>query len=566
MKKLCFLLLLITFSVFSQETEYNAAKKYLKDNQLEEATLQIQRAIKKTKKNKSKYYFLYATILKNKNIVDSSLYYYDRVEDDYFKRDITDSLLLIFASKLEFYRFNDKKKYADLYTKKLNQFQLNQILNKDIVAYALNRKLALMNQYHYNNKDTVKLINNLANQILNLENQITNKEVIAYTLNEVAQIEDYRGDKNKAFAKYDAALKYAEKHQLLNPQIDISFNLATLYSRFKKDNNTALQILEKLVPKVEEGSNLRQKYSLFLQIKDYYRFTNRLEEAFLAFDKAYQYSQEFNNQQSYFKLTALERKYELEKKEKQIQENKNEIKIQSLEIENSAKKFWLIFIIFLLTTIGIITLAYFFKREKKSNKKLRVLSDENEFLLSEAHHRINNNLQLITILINNQLDKSTHSESIEFKKIISKISSIATLHRHLYKSNDKKNIEIKDYLTDIYSNFSELFKQNDIISNFEVTSFKLNIDQAMYIGLILTELYINSIKHAFYNQEYKQIDFNLKIENNQIILNYQDNGELITGKSMPKPSLIHQLCRQLEVECSIKTTNGFQILFIKLIE
>lgn len=563
MKKLCFLLLLITFSVFSQETEYKSAKKYLKDNQLEEATLQIQRAIKKTKKNKSKYYLLYASILKNKDIADSSLYYYNIVERDYKNRKISDSLLLTIASKVEFYRFYNKRIDADLNIQRINQFQLSHIKNKDIVAYALNRKLAIFNQYHYNNKDTIKLIDNIGKQILDLEKQIKNKEVIAYTLNEIAHNEGYRGDKNIAFAKFETALKYAEEHQLLNPQIDISFNLAIFYSRFKKDNNKAVEILEKLIPKVEGGSNLRQKYSLFLQIKDYYRFTNRLEEAFLAFDKAYQYSQEFNNQQSYFKLNALERKYELEKKVKQIQERDNEIKIQNLEIENSTKKFWLIFIIFLLTIIGIITLFYFFRREKKSNKQLRVLSDENEFLLSEAHHRINNNLQLITILINNQLEKSTHSENIEFKKIISKISSIATLHRHLYKSNDKKNIEIKDYLTDIYSNFSELFKQNDIISNFEVSSFKVNIDQGMYIGLILTELYINSIKHAFHNQDHKEIYFYLRVENNQMAFNYQDNGEIIINKPIPIPKLINQLCRQLEVVCSITTTKGFQFTFTK---
>ena len=128
---------------------------------------------------------------------------------------------------------------------------------------------------------------------------------------------------------------------------------------------------------------------------------------------------------------------------------------------------------------------------------------------------------------------------------------------------DKKKIEIKDYLNDIYLNFSELFKQNNIISNFEVASFKINIDEAMYIGLIVTELYINSIKHAFQNQEYKQIDFNFELENKQIIFNYQDNGELITNKLSPKPTLIHQLCRQLEVDCSITSTKGFQFTFTK---
>jgi two-component sensor histidine kinase len=564
MKKVYLLFLFLSFSVFSQEIEYDTATFYLKNNQIEEATENIQKAIKQAKNNKSKYYLLYAAILKSKNIPDSSIYYYNKVEKDYLKRKIKDSLLLVFSSKIEFYRFYDKKKDANFYIQKLNNFQFNQIKNKDIVAYALNRKLAVFNQFHYGNKDTLKLIDKIGNEILNLKSDILNKEIIAYTLNEIAQIEDYRGDKNKAFAKYDTALKYAEKHQLLNPQIDISFNLAALYSIFKKDSKIALQILEKLVPKVEEGSNIRQKFNLFFKIKDYYRFTNRLEDAYLAFDKAYQYSQELNDQQSYFKLTALERKFELEKKEKQIQENENKIKIQNLEIENNAKKFWSVFIIFLLTTIGVLTLTYFFRREKKSNKELRILSAENEFLMSEANHRINNNLQLIIILISDQIEKLKKKESKEIKRILVKINSIATLHKHLYRTKNKKEINIEEYLKDIENSFSDLFIENNIITSFSVFPIFLKIDDAMYLGLMLTELYINSIKHAFNNQEVRKVTFILNVENKEVIFEYKDNGNKLVNEIPPKPMLIDQLCRQLEISYSIQTNSGFEFSFKKI--
>jgi two-component sensor histidine kinase len=565
MKKVTLLFFLLTFSVFSQEIEYNRAKSNLSNNELYEATSNIQAAIRKAKNNKSKYYLLYAGILKNKNVVDSSLYYYNKVETDYLKRKVKDSLLLTLSSKLEFYRLNNKKNDVDFYLKRLSQFQFNQIKNKDIVAYALNRKLSVLNEFHYANKDTVKLIDEIGKQILRLKNQITNKVVIAYTLNEIAQIEDYRGDKNKAFAKYEVALKYAEENNLLNPQIDISYNLAALYSRYKKDNKKAVEILEKLMVKVEEGSNITQKHSFFLQIKNYYREINRYEDAFIAFDKAYKYLQEINNQQSYFKLTALERKYDLEKKELKIKENENEIKIKNIEIKNSAKKFWLVLIIFLLTTLGVLTLTYFFRKEKKSNKQLRVLSAENEFLIAEANHRINNNLQLIIILISDQIEKLKEKEGKEIKKILVKINSIATLHKHLYKSKNKKEIDVEKYLIDIEKSFSDLFKENNIVSNFNATSINLKIDEAMYLGLILTELYINSIKHAFINQDNKQITFFMRLENNKIFFKYQDNGKNSNTHDNIKPVLIDQLCRQLEVTYKIQTELGFGFSFYKQI-
>ncbi|BCY27619.1 tetratricopeptide repeat-containing sensor histidine kinase [Flavobacterium okayamense] len=563
MKRVVLLFLFLSFSIFSQKTEYNNAVVYLQNNQIEEATSSIQIAIRKAKSNKSKYHLLYSTILKYQNISDSSFYYITKAENDYRNRKIDDSLLYTYTLKTEFYRYFGERKKADTCLLNIEKFNLDKIKNKDIVAYALNRKMAIFNGYHHGSKDTLEIIKQIAKQIISLEKQINNKEIIAYTLNEVAQIEDYKGDRNKAFAKYKIALKYAQKHKLLNAEIDISYNLAALYARYRNDNKKAVEILEKLIEKVDSGSNIRQKCSFYLQIKGYYKETNQIKKALYAADKVYKYTQDINNQEVYFKLNKLEKKYDLAEKEKQIQENENKIKIQNLEIENSSKKFWLVFIIFILVTIGILTLTYFFKREKKSNNELRILSAENEFLLSEASHRINNNLQLILILIKNQQEKLNNTEKIEFEKILKKINSIATLHKQLYKSKNKQQIDLRNYLFDVHFSFSDIFNENKIQSNISAVSILVKIDYALYFGLILTELYINSIKHAFTDQEKKEINFILKVEENQIQFYYKDNGNSILTKTIPKPKLIHQLCRQLEVDCCIENKSGFQFTFTK---
>lgn len=554
----------MSFSIFSQEIEYNHAVFYLKNNQLVEATSTIQTAIRKVKSNKSKYYLLYADVLKFQNIADSSLYYFTKVENDYKRRKVADSLLYAYTIKTEFYRYFDEKKKAEDCILEIGKFNLQKIKNKDIVAYALNRKMAIFNGYHDGSKDTLSIVKQIAKQIISLEKQIKNKEIIAYTLNEVAQIEDYKGDKNLAFSKYLVALNYAKINKLLNPEIDITYNLAKLHATFKKDNNKAAELLERLVTKVEEGSNIRQKFSLFLQLKDYYREINQYQKALFASDKAYSYSQDLNNQEAYIKLNVLEKKYELEKKEKKIQEKEIEIKIKDLEIKNNSKKFWLAFIIFLITIIGIIMLTFFFRREKKSNRELRLLSSENEFLLSEANHRINNNLQLVIILISNQLKKLPEKKQFEIKKILSKVDSIATLHRHLYQSKDKSEVNCKKYLTDIKISFFELFKENKIQTNFNIQNIHLQTDIAMYLGLLLTELYINSIKHAFKEDDVKFINFELTKQNELISFNYNDNGTTLQGEEI-KPILIDKLCRQLKIEYSISTSNGFSFTFIKQI-
>jgi two-component sensor histidine kinase len=561
------LVFIISTAAFCQEAAYIDAENYFKNNQYENATTKIQKAIKNTNKNKSKYYMLYANILKSKNVGDSSLYYYNLMEADYTRRNITDSLLLTLALKVEFYRYYDNRKVADSYLKKIDSFPFNQIENKDIVAFALNRKLAILNAYHNKSIDTIKLISTVGKQILDLKDMITKKEIVAYTLNELAQFEDYNGDKIKALKLYKEALAYAQNNDVRNPEIDCSLNLSRYYAN-RKDFSAAIQTLEALEDKVVNGANIFQKYYLFLNLKNLYFFNKDYKKAYLALEKCNAYENEISWNESMVKLKASERKYDLAKKQKELLDKESEIKIQNITIETSNKKFWLILVIFLIAAAASAALFYFFKREKYSNKELRILSTENEFLMSEANHRINNNLQLIIILISAQIEKLNQNENDEIKKILVKINAIATLHKHLYKSKNKKEIDVQKYLKDIESSFLDLFAENKIISSFSTQQMSLIIDDAMYIGLILTELYINSIKHAFtQKQTNKQIFFSISLQDDMLAFSYMDNGKNSTDHPKPdlKPVLVDQLCRQLEVAYEITSGSGFQLVFRKAI-
>jgi len=447
---------LLPFVVLAQELEYEAAERHLRNNRFEEAKIEMQRALKKAKKYRSKYFLQYANILKSKNQSDSSLYYYEQVEADFLKRKIEDSLLLTYALKVEFYRYFNDKKLAEFYTAKLDAFKLNSISNKDIVAFALNRKMAVLNTYHNKNPDTIQLIKAIGSQILDLKSSVTKKSIVAYTLNELAHLEDYSGDKVLALKKYQEALQFAKNHEVVSAEIDISINIARHYYTLG-NLPKAIQTLEAVEDKVENGSNLIQKYYVFSDLKNLYYAAKNFEKAYLSAEKSSKYERENSWNESLIKLSEIEKKFDIAKKEKELSDKESEIKIQNLQIQNNAKMFWLFMIVFFLTLLGSIALFYFFKREQKSNKALRNLYKENEFLLSEANHRINNNLQLIIILISGQIDKLHESESAEIKKILVKINSIATLHKHLYKSKNRREINIQKYLEDISESFSDIF-------------------------------------------------------------------------------------------------------------
>ncbi|EPR72616.1 sensory transduction histidine kinase [Winogradskyella psychrotolerans RS-3] len=145
---------------------------------------------------------------------------------------------------------------------------------------------------------------------------------------------------------------------------------------------------------------------------------------------------------------------------------------------------------------------------------------------------------------------------------MTKVEAISTLHKHLYKNGDKKKIEISNYLNDVKHSFLDVFNENSISTNFKIDTVEIPSDYAMYFGLLLTELSINSIKHAFNDQDNKVINVELRVKENQLSFTYSDNGRVRITQDI-KPILIDKICRQLKIEYTINTENGFTFSFQK---
>ena len=119
-------------------------------------------------------------------------------------------------------------------------------------------------------------------------------------------------------------------------------------------------------------------------------------------------------------------------------------------------------------------------------------------------------------------------------------------------------------MQEILINFNDIFKQNDIKIQYNIDQFAIETDLAMYFGLLLTELCINSLKHAFKGQNNKQIDFKLIHSKTQIEFEYRDNG-IHDFDNDVKPKLIDKLCRQIKVNYTIDSDRGFKFSFKKQI-
>jgi PAS domain S-box-containing protein len=203
---------------------------------------------------------------------------------------------------------------------------------------------------------------------------------------------------------------------------------------------------------------------------------------------------------------------------------------------------------------------------QRSKEKLMVSLKEKEVLLKEIHHRVKNNLQIIASLLQLQsdflIDPVVRELFLDSKR---RIRSMALIHEQLSKGKDLANIDLLNYITRLVNSIQSSYARttSDIGVRIEIPSLSLNIDQALPLGLIISELVSNSFKHAFFIKDSSQRG------ELWVTVNQEPSGGLTlevgdSGRGLPKEvdieqvksmglQLVHsfvlQLNGQLTVQC-----------------
>jgi two-component sensor histidine kinase len=206
-----------------------------------------------------------------------------------------------------------------------------------------------------------------------------------------------------------------------------------------------------------------------------------------------------------------------------------------------------------------------------NNDSLNKVNQKQAVLLSEIHHRVKNNLQVIISLLALEGTKSRNPEVKSLLEDIgSKVKSIALIHDQLYSSGDFEKINLKSYLIELCTHFKE-FQSENYNFDFEIDceDIHLNLETVFPLGIICTELIANSLKYGEVKDQKLKLDINLKQINNKYVLRYNDNGpgykNLHEGAQTQKMGLniIQNMVRQLQGESSRYNDHGavFSILF-----
>lgn len=171
------------------------------------------------------------------------------------------------------------------------------------------------------------------------------------------------------------------------------------------------------------------------------------------------------------------------------------------------------------------------KNQRLIARQKRIIADagiEKEALLKEIHHRVKNNLQIVSSLLSLQTKNTNHPEVIEaLNEGKSRVKAMALIHQQLYQHHDLSIIAMQDYIESLATSVQAVYKKCEplIAITINARGAEFNLDQAIPLGLILNELLSNAFKYAFPNpREPGNIAILLRKQGRQNYFEYTDNG------------------------------------------
>lgn len=211
-------------------------------------------------------------------------------------------------------------------------------------------------------------------------------------------------------------------------------------------------------------------------------------------------------------------------------------------------------------------------QRKQAENEIKKALKEKEMLLKEIHHRVKNNLMIISSLLNLQSSYINDEGARDvFKESQNRAKAMAMIHERLYQSTDLKNIDCGDYIrsltTDLY--YTIVVDPERVRLDIDVEDVKIDINTVVPLGLIVNELVTNSMKYAFPGDESGYVKVELYRKNEKIVLVVSDNGigfpEDLDYKNTSSLGLqvVNSLTSQIEGEIKMDRSQGtaFTLIF-----
>ncbi|MDV3307421.1 MAG: tetratricopeptide repeat protein [Cyclobacteriaceae bacterium] len=305
---------------------------------------------------------------------------------------------------------------------------------------------------------------------------------------------------------------------------------------------------------------LRSSYELRIALL---KEMNRPADAFRYSERLMVVKDSLMNQEKAEALAGIQIAYEVGERDKQIALLEKESALQELQI--AEKNAWMfgLSLAAVLSTI-IIGLVYWqFRREQRNKEKIKTL-------LRELHHRVKNNLQMLSSVLSLYAKQLTDEQALQaVRSSESRVNAMALIHRKLYERSDAaRSINIKDYITELITYLVHAYGYHEKEMRLDLTlePIQVDIDKAIPLGLVINELISNAFKHAYVDHPSPGLTVGLKQEGKGTLsIDIADNGTGLRPEEETRGDsfglkLVNMLMSELKGKYEIRTQEGTQYL------
>jgi len=363
-----------------------------------------------------------------------------------------------------------------------------------------------------------------------------------------------------------------------------SYNLlATCYLELG-DFEKANEIFNNIKPFVVELSDNPSLVGYLKNKANYYSKIQNSDSSSYYYKEAFKVKDFIDTKGKNQILASNELIYSITEEHRLLEKHEADLKNQEIRLKNAQKNALIFFaVILLLLLVLSLFNSYKLKKSRKEvreknkeitlkNKQVKIALSEKEVLLKEVHHRVKNNLQVISGLLELQnISVTDESVKLALKEGQNRIQSVALVHKMMYQSENVSKVNMQKYLKELLQvlQMSYANSQKNIKTVVNAEGIDFDVTLAVPISLIVNEAVCNAYKHAFDNKISGNIEVGIiKEREARYILTISDDGVgLPEGFDVKKLKsigfdLIHGLARQLKGKLAVNSTSGTEIKII----
>lgn len=399
---------------------------------------------------------------------------------------------------------------------------------------------------------------------------------VYFNLAKLLTLEEFYSD---ALIQIDSSIYYGNLFQNEKLLSEILLKKADILTKLESKPSSILEFLMKAKNMARNSNDPRLELKANERLYDFYLKKGNLSLA-LQYDKvADSLRSKLYSNDVIASVKNLEKSIEKENSDEKISllQQSNDLKSEILLSEKRIKHFMIAFGILLLSVLMLLLYIIYQKTKNtkllnEKNESIQQALNTNKILVKEIHHRVKNNLQVVSSLLNLQSrfeNDNNVLQAINTGKF--RVQSMSLLHQNLYLNENLHSIYIKKYFEDLVTSIVKGYPLDgkSVETHIHIENIQLDLDTVVPLGLVSNELITNVMKYAFEKTDACELQFSITEEDDIITLIVRDNGVGIPFTIMPDKSetmgmqLVTSFAKKIKATIKIDNTFGteFRLTF-----